>query len=604
MQLLMTNGQIAAIVHAIRQSVVKGEVALFCGAGISHNSGLPLANELKRAILKELRISKLELKEIERSSLPFEAFMETVARSYSISEILHLFKMGEPNTNHTLVAKLARKGYIKTIVTTNFDLFFEKALAVEGLRRNSDFKVFYSEEQFLTNLDDLDNRTITIFKIHGSIEDEESIRTTLTEIARKSLSDKRMNVIRHLFSAGNHKIVLVLGYSCSDVFDITPQIQSISKNEKEVFLVEHADNLSIESIGEEPSKNPFTKFKGLRIKCNTDQFIRDLCGCFSSEIGEYDYSSHLLGWTPIIKNWGKEFHKNLLSTRYFILGSLFNQISNFKTSLKYFNKTLTIDKDKKDKQGQAACYGSLGNVNHSLGRFDKAISNYKIALRIAKQIGDFVNQASSFTNLGTVYFDLGDFKKAIYCHQKALETNIRIGDLWGEAADLAGLGNAFHSLDNYEKAVQYHQKSLEISRQLGAKTGEATCHANLGNIYRDLGNFEKSLEHHKASFEIARQIGDRALEARYYTNVGIICFDRSNFRKSLYYHKKSLRIAKQIEDHAMEANCLLNIGDAYFGLGKISEAANNYTKSQWLAKKTGQSNLWKLARDKLIAINL
>jgi tetratricopeptide (TPR) repeat protein len=600
----LSSTQITDYVQAISQSIIKGEVALFCGAGISHNSGLPLANELKQSILKELHISKVETEEIESSNLPFEAFMETVSESQNISEILDVFKTGKPNTNHILIAKLARNGHIRAIFTTNFDLFLEKALKQEGLKEDFDFRVFYDEEQFSTiSFSNLDNGIINIFKIHGSAEDNRSIRTTLMEIARKSLSEKRMNLIRHLFSTGNHKIVLVLGYSCSDVFDITPQIQSISRNQKEIILIEHASSMKIESIGAKRAKNPFAKFNGVRLVCDTDKFIKKLWGFLKPQIGEYVCLKQVERWSPIIEEWGKAFDENKGCSRYFLLGSLFNEISSFRNALKYFNATLDVDKEINDEQGQAACYGSLGNVNHSLGEFDKAITNYRISLKIAKRIGDLVKQASSYTNLGTVYFDLGDFNKAIECHKNALEIDRSVGDRGGEAADLAGLGNAFHSLGDFEKAIEYHKKSLEITEQLGAKKGETTCQTNLGNVYRDLGEFDKALEHHKKSLEIAKQIGDKVMEARYYTNVGIIRFDQGNFRKAICCHKKSLQIAEQIEDKVMEANCLINLGDVYHGLGEIKKAANCYTKSQSTLERIGQSHLLEIAGNRLLAVS-
>ncbi len=47
----------------------------------------------------------------------------------------HLFTLfglldkGEPNANHIGMAKLAKAGKLKAILTTNFDIFIERALA-------------------------------------------------------------------------------------------------------------------------------------------------------------------------------------------------------------------------------------------------------------------------------------------------------------------------------------------------------------------------------------------------------------------------------------------------------------------------------------------
>ena len=263
------------------------EFAVFCGAGISRNSGLPLANELKHYILEKLPIDNQDTEEIMNSNLPFEAFMETLSENSDISIILNTFKDGETDTNHILMAKLAKNGYLKTIFTTNFDLLIEKALRKEGLKKGKDFEVYYDENQF-SKVDFNILNKISIFKIHGSIDNINSIRTTMKAVASKILSDQRMKVINYIFSTGYHKKVLILGYSCSDEFDITPQIQSIEENQKEIIFVEHSKEKK-EEIGDiktKDFKNPFKKFLGSRIKHHTDDFIRDLWnslrGCLKS----------------------------------------------------------------------------------------------------------------------------------------------------------------------------------------------------------------------------------------------------------------------------------------------------------------------------------
>src|SRR5215216_4633248 len=72
------------------------EVAIFCGAGISKNSGLPLANELKQYILRKLPIDEDGQNDIMESNLPFEAFVETLSENADISTLLSLFEHGEP----------------------------------------------------------------------------------------------------------------------------------------------------------------------------------------------------------------------------------------------------------------------------------------------------------------------------------------------------------------------------------------------------------------------------------------------------------------------------------------------------------------------------
>lgn len=199
-------------IQEISKSIKAGELALFCGAGISKNSGLPLADELKQQILDKLPIDKEDITEIMNSNLPFEAFIdalsETIFYPFDVLKIFDIFEDGLPNTNHILIARLAKNGCLKTILTTNFDLLIEKALEKEGLKRNEDFEVYYDEDQFSRiDFENIDDGIIRIFKIHGSTEDKKSIRTTLTDVANKKLSGMRRSLISYLFSTGRHKRV-------------------------------------------------------------------------------------------------------------------------------------------------------------------------------------------------------------------------------------------------------------------------------------------------------------------------------------------------------------------------------------------------------------
>lgn len=322
-----------------------GDVAVFCGAGISKNSGLPLANELKQYILEKLPIDKKDIEEIMASNLPFEAFMENISENIDISKILEIFEKGEPNTNHILIAKLAKRGYIKMIYTTNFDLLIEKALEKEELTRNIDFEVYHEEEQFSRiNFENVEPDKIRIFKIHGSVANIDSLRTTMKLVASKTLSDKRFNTIRYLFSTGIHKKVLILGYSCSDELDITPQIQSVDGKQKEIIFIDHnSDMEKIEDIKIKDVKNPFKKFNGTRIISKTDNFIKKLWDSYKEMIGVYESIEFEPQWKVHIDNWVKDLEENEgLFIAYFIIGLLFQNISNLNKSIEYYEKSLEI----------------------------------------------------------------------------------------------------------------------------------------------------------------------------------------------------------------------------------------------------------------------
>ncbi|MFQ5628842.1 MAG: SIR2 family protein [bacterium] len=270
--------------HELNEGIKCKKTVVFCGAGISRSSGLPIVTELVPYILEKLGVTKAETETIMNAGLPFEAFIETLRENSDPNKIFDIFDLGEPNTNHFLLAKLAKAGYVTTICTTNFDRLIEKAFDAEGLVWGEHFRVFYKED----DLDSIDwqEKTIRLVKIHGSVEDRENMAITLGQVASQVLSSQRQGVIEHLFSTGAHKNVLVLGYSCSDVFDISPQVEAVRENHKKVVFVDHHRDQprrmffqrgkhTIKDLTDKEQKNPFRHFDDSKwVIFDTDELVK------------------------------------------------------------------------------------------------------------------------------------------------------------------------------------------------------------------------------------------------------------------------------------------------------------------------------------------
>ena len=326
--------KIEEVIHLIQE----GNLALFCGAGISLNppSNLPSAGALRKAILErfievdmlasEIRMLLEEGVAKEKGTTrpgvdnvdikryyPFEAFIQIVDRNVPILETLvEIYKEGEPNKNHTLIAELMKQGYVKEVLTTNFDTKIEDALEkvdgseAERWKKDVDFKVLSKEADFLeTDFSLL--KCPVILKIHGTIEDKGSIRTTLTTISSKELREARARVLRHFFQEADHDI-LIMGYSGSDEFDINPVLRGLD-SETRIFLLKHLRRDSKEKPRVFPLDDPFHGFKGVMIQCNTEDFIdilwENLVGKFWKDLSGSE------AWKQVIEEWSRGLQEGL-----------------------------------------------------------------------------------------------------------------------------------------------------------------------------------------------------------------------------------------------------------------------------------------------------
>lgn len=166
-------------VEIILRTCKNEDVSLFVGAGISleNPANLPSAMELKWDILKLLGSQPPKFYDIDKDQTLSQQYLSSEMLELMVQDlvealgdrardILNVFKNGQPNLYHLLIAKLAQHGLINRVFTTNFDILIERALAVEGVRYN----VFETEHDFAEYLISPENYTdFPVFKLHGTI---------------------------------------------------------------------------------------------------------------------------------------------------------------------------------------------------------------------------------------------------------------------------------------------------------------------------------------------------------------------------------------------------------------------------------------------------
>ncbi len=582
---------IDTFVRHLSRSMKARETVVFCGAGISRHSGLPIVQDLEPYILKKLDVTQKDAEIITNSNLPFEAFMETLGRSSDPGKIFDIFDLGEPNTNHVLLAKLARVGYVTTVCTTNFDRLIERAFDCEGLVREDDYRVYYKEDD-LGRIDWQDD-TIRLIKIHGSVEDKDNMAIMLRQVASQVLSSQRKEVIDHIFCEGPHKHVLVLGYSCSDVFDISLQIEAIRENHKKVLFVDHGRGHErvVKDLVDRKVKNPFQHFGGGKwILFDTDELVKALWEfCLPKE--EYIFLESAIGetaWQKCVNEWFSETEVEYSgANKHNITGLVLSAISEFENALKCYGRALGIARESGHKQAEGGSLGNIGLVYSILGKPDEALKYQQQALEIHKKIGDEQGVASDLGSIGVIFRDLGEPDEALRHYQKAIEFNGKIGDEQGVASDLGSIGVIFRDLGKPDQALKYQRQALEINRKIGHEQGIASNLGDIGRIHRDLGEPDQALRYQQQALEIHRKIGYEQGIASNRGDIGLIYSDLGKPDQALKYQQQALEIHRKIGHEQGIASDLGNIGLIYIILGNPDEALKYQQQALEINRKIG-----------------
>ena len=103
----------------------------------------------------------------------------------------------------------------------------------------------------------------------------------------------------------------------------------------------------------------------------------------------------------------------------------------------------------------------------NIGKYEKARAYLEKSVALQKETGDRNGEASSYANLGTVYHSFGEYEKAGEYLEKSLAIYNEIGDRNGEASCHRNLAAVYQSVGEYiKKAIQNLKKSLVIHKEL------------------------------------------------------------------------------------------------------------------------------------------
>jgi tetratricopeptide (TPR) repeat protein len=536
--MLLTNRDqlpIGEIVKCARS----GRLVVFCGGGISFNSGLPLADLLRRRIIGAMRGDSDVVSTLVNSAQPLELVLERAADlsgSYGRAQIAGAFKAPglRPTSNHKSIASLCEMGVVRAVVTTNFDVLLEQAL--DDL--HVPYAVFSSVDEFPEALSNATDR-IPLVKLHGSADNEvHKLGATLGRVAAGQLTPAKTDLLARVFSTGDHCGVIVVGYSCSDMFDVVPIVRSLCLKAKRVFFVEHLlDNDTGLEAKRQRFERMFEGFNATWMHVSTDAFVADLLCKLG--IRPHPHKQLSVDWTEHIDAWGAQARPGVCSI---VLGSLLADIGDYDRALRYYQvayeqiesdldrpvedvfsenwhavsskerlthmlsegEMITSGDLKKPYHMQARCLGLIGQAYKNLGDYEAAQQYLAEAIRVGDQIG--YPAGAWLDSLGNVWTKRGDLSRACLFYERAVEEARALGREAALAGYLCNLGTALSDLGEPDRAHELLTEALCVAEEVGALKNKALALYNLAALYNRLGYQDRSHEYNDQALKIAEDL--------------------------------------------------------------------------------------------------
>lgn len=292
---------------------------------------------------------------------------------------------------------------------------------------------------------------------------------------------------------------------------------------------------------------------------------------------------------------GINYHSTAIS--YSNLGVLYEKISDYKKAEQNHLQALKILKNLygEEDKSVAITYNNLGVLYSSIGKYRESLKFYKKTLNIDKRLKENAsNIINTYNNIGELYSVLGNYPKALKYYSQALQLNISLHGVNHSDTGFSynNIGQIYEFLEDFERSEDFYKKALKIFKYKLGKSHPliANTFSNLGNLYYTMGENTKSLEKHKEALKMREDIYKKKEHidmAISYNALGLLYYDDGNYSASLNYYTRTLEIGTRLlgEDNIAHAPTYGSLGTLYKKLGDKNKALYFYKKALKLEER-------------------
>lgn len=492
------------IIEKLFGEIDKKNVSFLLGSGISIDSGIPMVGSvnnnyivdgIETYILVKLGFPPEDISKV-LNTIPFEMFFEVlIDNGMNMDAFIHIFE-SKPSGFHKAIAKLVQTGFTFSIGTTNFDQCIEKSLD----ELNQDYGVD------VCNRRTRKKSKVLIRKFHGSLNHSQDLVISIKRITNKIGFDKRKSVIDDFIEGSD--CLIVCGYSCSDIFDLTPVFQTFGdKSRKKIIYISHEQSCKPEVVKNKRDsyyRKVYDMFDGYDLtilRCETQLFINELLRLRG--LSPEPKSRYETNWKQTIDNCLNQFD---LYQKMKTCGNLYFKINENEKSIDYLNRAHEVSRCISD---SIACQRSIAWTLICDEKYEDALQLLlplsDLGVDIMKENG--VHYANIFSNLGVCY-TFTDHEKAESYYNLSLDFCREFGLKREEGYALINFAVLYEDEQKLKKAIECVRDALRILKREGYIDGVGICHSNLAKYYLKLQKYKMAMGHIENAIEISSKLGE------------------------------------------------------------------------------------------------
>lgn len=520
-----------------------------------------------------------------------------------------------PNSNHYFLAAAILSQH--SVITTNFDYMIERAMMkLLPPEKHQDITPIITRENFESITDPsqlLNTGKFPLYKIHGSCKNiitgkdtKDSLITTIRSLGVGkdsnifSLEPYKRRVFTKILESTT---LIVMGYSGSDDFDISPTLRQIP-NLKKVIWIDHKNyKISVVRIlkQEEGLQKDYAQktdkilaeissrydFDVYRIKGNTQEFFSEVLipQLLSNQF--FSLPEQMPTDVPKVdfREWiDKVIDEQPEELKFRLACQLLEDTSDFNN----LEKVARIGMQSNNLKTREYCLWKLGIVDYIRSQYEEALQKFEQGLKICKEINYPLDMVWHLLALGDVYFNVYmNLEKALGYYEEASEINQQIQDREQKTYILKAFGQIFEYSKNYEKALENYQEALKIDSEAGALLGKAGALGRIGVLYLNMGELEKAFENLNDAIKIASEMNDQTSLCVLYQQLARYYEKHGKYGKAQGSLQKARKYAELTGDVASQQYIYSELGRSFTRGGFFKLALGFFWPAVKIAKKRG-----------------
>ncbi|HEV7746141.1 MAG TPA: tetratricopeptide repeat protein [Pyrinomonadaceae bacterium] len=309
----------------------------------------------------------------------------------------------------------------------------------------------------------------------------------------------------------------------------------------------------------------------------------------SSFLGDWAQAEEMLVLAADTIGWVEDLEsRQRLTARWFAaLGGVRQRQRRFDEAADAFRRSVDIDEQRGELEGQAMMLGRLGGVLRRQGRLDDAVDAFQRSVFIQEQTGNLEGQAMELGRLGSVLQRQGHFDTAVGVLERSITILEQLGKRRSLATVLNSMGGALQRLGRLDEAVYVLQRSIAIFEQLGDQRNLAIALNSLGSALQRQGRFRSAAMEFRRSAEIEGQLENRRGQAMVLNSLGGSLQRQGQLDEAVDAFRRSVAISEQLDDERTLAMGLNSLGSALQRQGKLNEAMDALKRSYMISEQLG-----------------